>query len=138
MPLKNSLIKIRLPVLLLLVAGLLSSCKKQDDKEKIIYGTLSLQVKVMHHTWGVPNIPVYLKKNTILYPGPDSSLYELSTIADSDGNAVFEKLYPGKYYLMAKGYDYYFGAGVIGSIALNLSNPESPEEPLQVTLMVSE
>ncbi len=138
MPLIKSLIRIKLPLLLLLTAGLLHSCKKEDDKEKIIYGTLSLQVKVMHHTWGVPNIPVYLKKNAIQYPGPDSSVYELSTIADSDGIAVFEKLYPGKYYLMAKGYDYYFGAGVIGSIALNLSNPVSPSEPVQVTLMVSE
>ncbi len=92
----------------------------------------------MHHSWNVPNIPVYLKKNTIQYPGPDSSLYELHTIADSDGKAVFDQLYPGKYYLFAKGYDYYFGADVIGSVAVNLSNPTSNGEAVKVTLMVSE
>jgi len=116
----------------------INGCKKNSDTPQIIEGTISLDVQVMHHSWNVPNIPLYLKKNATEFPGYDTSIYELMTYADSDGKALFEKLYPGKYYLFAKGYDYYFGADVIGSTAVSLTNPASPNEPVHITLMVSE
>ena len=116
----------------------LGGCKKNSDSQQIIQGTLSLDIQVMHHSWVVPNIPLYLKKDATEFPGNDTSIYELKTYADSDGKALFEKLYPGKYYLFAKGYDYYFGADVIGSTPIILSNPSSSNDPFHVTLMVSE
>ncbi len=134
---KNQIITNLVSVLFLLLIGV-SACKKDPSSDKIIYGTLSLEIQVKHHSWNVPNIPLYLKKNASQYPGPDTSLYELRTVADSDGKAIFEQLYPGKYYLFAEGYDYYYGAPVIGSIPLSLTNPASQNEPVQVTLMVSE
>ncbi len=115
-----------------------SGCKKNSDTPQIIEGTLSLEVQVMHHSWNVPNIPLYLKKNATEFPGNDTSVYELKTYADSDGKGAFDKLYPGKYYLFAQGYDYYFGADVVGSTAVNLTNSSSVNEPVHVTLMVSE
>ncbi len=115
-----------------------SGCKKNSDTPQIIEGTLSLEVQVMHHSWNVPNIPLYLKKNATEFPGNDTSVYELKTYADSDGKAAFDKLYPGKYYLFAKGYDYYFGADVVGSTFINLTSSASVNEPVHVTLMVSE
>ncbi len=117
---------------------ILPACKKDDGEQKIVYGTFSLDIEVKHHSWNVPNIPLYLKRNATEYPGPDTSLYELKTIADSDGKASFDKLYPGKYYLFAKGYDYYFGAEVLGATPLNLTTPGSQNEAIKVTLMVSE
>lgn len=121
-----------------LALSLFSGCKKDAESNKIIYGTLSVDIKVMHHSWAVPNIPLYLKKNSSTFPGNDTSLYELKTIADSDGKAIFNQLYPGNYYLFASGYDYYFGANVIGSMPLHLSTPTSEDDPLKITLMVSE
>ncbi|HNS12044.1 MAG TPA: hypothetical protein PKM97_05475 [Bacteroidia bacterium] len=114
------------------------SCKKDSDKGQIVYGTYSLDITVMHHSWNVPNIPVYLKKNATTFPGIDTALYEYKTIADSDGKARFEKLFPGNYYLFAQGYDYYFGADVIGSTPIVLTNPGLQDKGLNITLMVSE
>ncbi|TAH43264.1 MAG: hypothetical protein EYC69_03055 [Bacteroidetes bacterium] len=121
-----------------LIVMMISSCKKNTDAPQIIEGTLALEIQVKHHSWNVPNIPLYLKKNASEFPGTDTSLYELTTFADSDGKATFAKLYPGNYYLFAHGYDYYFGADVLGSTAINLSNTSSIGEPVQITLMVSE
>ena len=116
----------------------LFSCKKDKVDNNIVYGTINIAVSVKHHSWPVPNIPVYLKRNTIEFPGTDTSLYELKTFADSDGKAGFEKLHPGKYYLFTSGYDYYFGADVTGSTPIDLTNHTSVNEPVQVILMVSE
>lgn len=115
-----------------------AGCKKKDTQDQIIYGSFSVDITVMHHSWNVPNIPVYLKKNADQFPGFDSSVYEYKAIADSDGKAQFEHLYPGKYYLFSKGYDYYFGAEVVGASPLVLNNPDSQNETIQVTIMVSE
>lgn len=117
---------------------MISACKKEETNGKIIYGTYSVNIEVVHHSWHVPNIPVYLKRNASTFPGPDTSLYEISTIADSDGKASFDKLYPGQYYLFAKGYDYYFGAEVQGASPLNLSNPNAANEPINVTILTGE
>jgi len=124
-------------LVVILISGLYS-CKKESDQAKVVYGTFSLDITVMHHSWNVPNIPLYLKKNATTFPGTDTAIYEFKTVADSDGKARFEKLFPGNYYLFANGYDYYFGADVIGSTPITLTNPSLQDEGLSITLMVSE
>jgi len=104
----------------LVVITALHSCTKEQEGIQVI-GSLRLEITAKHHTWGVPYLPVYLKKNASVFPGEDTSLYEFSSTADNDGKVVFDKLHPGNYFLFTKGYDLIWGDTVTGRqpIALN-------------------
>jgi hypothetical protein len=124
---------------LFLVTCLFTSCKKSDsDNGDLISGSISLNVQVMHHTWGVPYTNVYLKKNTSVYPGEDTSRYDIRLTSDNDGKAIFEGLHPGNYFVFSKGYDLIWGDTVIGYSPVVIAISSLENNRVDLTLNVSE
>src|ERR1043165_9821628 len=125
------------PVLIAVLSG---GCKKDDTSSSPVQvqGNMSVNVRAMHHTWGVPGLPLYLKKNATVWPGTDSSKYEFKVMADHDGNGSFEHLFPGNYYVYAHGNDSIFGAYVTGYHAIQLNSTTAPANELDLILQVSE
>lgn len=120
----------------------LVSCKKNEDHNNagqvIVKGTNKLIVTVAHHTYTLPDIRVYLKNNTIVFPGSDTSLYEWNTKSDPSGIAVFNDLFPGNYFLYAEGFDQGIGMNVIGATPAILNSSTLINNELYVTLYVTE
>ena len=140
----NLMIRLRQTILPLLFFSLLvfSGCRKSpvlnEDGQPVIQGNVVLNVHVMHHTWGVPYIRVYIKRNATEFPGEDTTLYDSYIQADNEGWVQFNNLYPGNYYLYATGYDYYFAAPVIGHIPVTFSAETLVNNTAEITLYVSE
>ena len=118
------------------------SCKKNDDYNNegqvIVKGTNKLIVTVAHHTYTLPDIRVYLKNNTTVFPGSDTSLYEWNLLSDPSGIAVFKDLFPGNYFLYAEGFDQGIGMNVIGATPAILNSSTLINNELYVTLYVTE
>lgn len=118
-------------------------CKKENtltnaSGQTVVQGTISLKIQAKHHWWGVPYLPVYLKKNSTSWPGMDSTKYEFKTTADYEGNCEFSHLFPGNYYIYAHGYDQVFGMDVIGYTPVQLNASTAPGNQCNVVLNVSE
>lgn len=130
-------------LLFILGTTVIVGCKKDtslknENRQVVIQGNLTLKVHAMHHQWLVPDLPVYLKKNSTSWPGTDSTKYELKTVTDVDGNCEFDHLFPGSYYLFAHGFDVNAGTDVIGYHAIELNVTTAPSNELNFTLNVSE
>jgi len=125
---------------LICIAGLLlvlpGSCKKEDSP-KIVHGNITLKVLVKHHDWPIHYLNVYLKSNTTVWPGRDSTLYDSMTQTTQDGRCEFSGLYPGDYYLYASGYDPVVFTNVIGYMPVQIASG-LPNNTRDVTLYVSE
>jgi hypothetical protein len=104
--------------ILSLLVSFSAGCSK--DTPESVSGNLSLEISALHHSWGVPNLPVFLKKNANDFPGEDTSIYEYSTLTDNNGSALFDQLHPGNYYVYAKGYDLIWADTVIGKKNIRL------------------
>ena len=120
-----------------------AGCKKENTVKNAsgqiaVQGNFTLKIRAMHHWWGVPYLPVYLKKNATSWPGSDSTKYEFRTIADNDGNCEFDHLFPGNYYIYAHGMDAVFGMNVIGYGPVQLNSTTAPNNEFDFTLNVSE
>lgn len=126
--------------IIILSAVILSfSCKKENDSTPLaVTGNVVLNVHVMHHSWDVSNVRVYLKANTLVYPGPDSTLYDKYLVTDGYGKVSFTQLIPGNYYIYASGFDSIFGANIIGYKQIYLTKENLINNELSVTLYVSE
>ena len=74
----------------------------------------TLIVEVMHHQWTIPDIPVYVKRDAIEFPGKDISLYDIHQITNQAGSVQFSGLPYGNYYLYVCGWDPVFMDSVIG------------------------
>jgi hypothetical protein len=121
-------------------ATLFIACKKNTNSGEgsIIKGVISLSVHAVHHTWDVPGIGVYLKTNSSVFPGKDTSIYEYKARADQYGKVVFENLLPGKYFIYASGYDSLFGSMVIGELPVSLYPEYLNSNHADITIQVSE
>ena len=127
--------------LFLLAAVLLVSCGKDDHSGgpgPILTGKNKLVVSVMHHTYAVAGVNVFLKNNATEFPGPDTSLYEWQATSDPSGIAVFENLFEGNYFLYAKGFDPFVGREVIGAAPALLNSNTLTNNEIYVTLYVTE
>ena len=126
-------------ILLFSAILVLFSCKKENDSNPIaVNGNVVLNVHVIHHSWDVCNVNVYLEANTLVYPGPDSTLYDQYLTTDGYGKVTFTKLIPGNYYLYCSGYDTLFGAQVIGYKQVYLTQENLINNEMSVNLYVSE
>ena len=131
--------KVRILTLLILGIALTAGCsKKGDEVLPVVKGSISLDVKVLHHTWEVSGIMVYLERGATEFPGMDSSLYDLRGQADGYGSMTFNNLYPGNYYVYASGYDSQWGDHVFGYMSLVLDSGTVNDNKSSVTLYVSE
>lgn len=126
-------------LLTLAIFLLLNACRKDNEiNGRLVPGIITLDVQVKHHTWGVPYTTVYLKKNATSYPGEDTSKYDISQICDNDGNASFEGLHPGNYFVFSKGYDMIWGDTVIGYSPVSIVSSALENNSITLTLIVSE
>jgi hypothetical protein len=86
-------------------AGLgLTACHKPSSVEG---GTVNVLVNVKHHQAAIAFSKVYIKYNTLIYPGKDSTLYDTYKVADENGFLRFDDLGNGKkeFLLFAAGID---------------------------------
>ena len=130
-------------VLIILAFLLFLSCKKESGSTDsqgsvVVKGNIALVVTAMHHSWVVPNIRVFLKKDVTSWPGRDTTLYTWKAITDASGGVIFRDLFKGNYYLYATGFDSNFGANVIGYMPVNLNDTTAAGNEADYTLMVSE
>lgn len=125
---------------LLVTLLLLCTCKKSDTVNSSsggIHGTITMDVTVMHHTWGVPSIPVYLKYNATDWPGKDTTLYDVKQRANREGFISFPQLGPGNIVIYAAGFDSIFQAFVIGYTTVNLTKNDA-NSTVNITVTASE
>jgi hypothetical protein len=130
-------------LILLTAAAFFAGCKKEsvlknESGQVVVQGNFTLKIAAKHHWWGVPYLPVYLKKNATTWPGTDSTKYEFKTVADNDGNCEFDHLFPGNYYVYAHGFDPVFGMNVTGYGPVQLNTTSAPNNEFDFTLNVSE
>lgn len=105
------------------------SCKKNK-----IGGDASIDGVVMHHTKIIANASVFIKYNATEFPGNDTNIYDSKVRADKDGKFNF-KVYKGKYYIYAFGYDYAIAAPyhVVGGVPVKLRDKEKVNITVPVT-----
>ena len=81
----------------LLASILFVSCKKDSEHDAtghvVVKGINKLIVSVVHHTYSISNVRVYLKNNATEFPGTDTTKYEWNMVSDDSGIAVFENLF---------------------------------------------
>ena len=83
---------------LLIGAGAITSCQKADEIDNAVL------VRVEYDGSPVAQAGIYIKKDTMANPGLALSQYDYKRGADAKGEAYFDHLLPGKYYLFAQGY----------------------------------
>ena len=120
-----------------LIIALLFSCKK-EDKSPVVTGNVTLNVHAVHHSWDVSNVRIYIKANTLVFPGTDSTVYDKYLTTDGYGKVSFTQLIPGNYYIYASGFDSVWGANVIGYKLIYLTKENLINNEMSVTLYVSE
>lgn len=117
----------------------MASCRKVNEQNPVIVtGTISCTVHVKHHTWGVPAINVYIKRNASTFPGKDTARYDTFKTTDTQGMVTFDSLYPGNYFLYSQGYDPIWGDTVIGYQPLVLNDNSVTNNNSTFVLYVSE
>ena len=115
---------------------LFAACKKEEPGG-VVHGNITLRVQVLHHSWPIHHLPVYLEANSVTWPGRDSTLYDRVLQTRQDGTCDFTGLYPGNYYLYASGYDPTVDSLVIGYMPVQVLSAD--EDKIQeITLYVSE
>jgi hypothetical protein len=125
---------------LFLVAAIFAvSCGKDDENGSgVVKGTNKLIVSVVHHTYSIPGIEVYLKYNATEFPGTDTTKYEWMDLSDNSGIAEFENLFEGNYFIYAKGLDQQIGLFVAGASQVVLNSSSITNNEAYVTLYVTE
>lgn len=123
----------------ILCIGILAigSCRRNADPEPII-SELKVHCKVWHHTYGVPNATVYIKKGTTVWPGNQASFYDGSLVTDGNGEISFTGLSGGKYVFWAAGYDAVVTDSVSGYMVVNSTLDPGEKKELELYIPVSE
>jgi hypothetical protein len=80
------------------------SCKKNKE---VPAGNVNIHVNVKHHAAAIAFSKVYIKYNTLDFPGKDSSLYDTYVTTDANGYVEINNIGNGekKYILYGKGID---------------------------------
>ena len=120
------------------ITALLTGCDDKGNSQDLIAGSYTLEVTAKHHSWPVRELSVFLAVDKQQFPGYDSSAYRWKTITDSSGIAAFNRLFPGDYYLYARGYDSTWGDTVIGYMPLRITAETQPDNTIEADLYVSE
>jgi hypothetical protein len=110
-------------VLLIFFAG----CKKNE-----FGGNATVRGTVKHHARAVPGSRVFVKKGAKEFPGSDTTLYDITLIADRDAAFSF-KCYQGDYFIFAKGFDAGLPGNVQGGTHVKVRNKEHVDLDVAVT-----
>lgn len=89
---------------LIFISFFVFSCKKNKE---VPAGDVNIHVNVKHHSLPIAFSKVYIKYNTLEFPGKDSSLYDTYVITDGNGYVKIDNVGNGekKYIIYAKGVD---------------------------------
>ncbi len=121
-------------VLLGLVFGI-SSCKDKSSPDRILLGS-ELCIATLHHEEGMPNVMVYIKYNTIEFPGYDDlSIYNDSIITNEFAEACFDKVPAGQHWCIGVGYDSLHDEPIRGSVFYEIHRNGLPQDTV---ILVSE
>ncbi|HWJ27132.1 MAG TPA: hypothetical protein VNS32_11355 [Flavisolibacter sp.] len=101
-------------LLALAIVLLFSRCKKESS------GNAALLVTVVFNGKAIPQASVYLQKETLSNPGIPLSEFDQQKRADAQGQAYFENLEPGDYFLYAEGYSSVINARVKGASGITV------------------
>lgn len=101
----------------LLVIASLSACEKDEPVQNAV-----IKGQVMHHSWFIPYSTVYLKENTLDFPGYDEAVYDKQVEANQFGEYAFRELSSGNYFIMAKGYDSLISEPIRGGFEAVVNN----------------
>ena len=115
---------------LLLLTVSFYSCDPDDPG---LGGESSVSGKVVHHDDPIPNALVFIKFGAKEFPGSDSTVYDLSVIADQNGDYSITGLKKGDYYLYGTGFDAAINQAVFGGIPISLGKKEDLSSDLPVT-----
>ena len=129
-----------IPLMFLISGGIFFYACDKDPAQPVPSERIkaTLVVEVMHHSWTIPGIPVYLKTNATEFPGHDTSLYEFSAITNQSGNVQFNNLIYGNYYLYVSGWDPVFLDSVIGYKPVVISDSSAGGGIVDDRIFVSE
>ena len=67
-------------------AALVSAC--EDDPETVPEGTVRLIINVNHHGYPIANARVFRENGTMIFPGEDTTMYDVRYVADAEGNLI--------------------------------------------------
>jgi hypothetical protein len=117
--------KLILAVLVLMAV----SCKKNN-----IGGNSTIEGVTVHHSKVIANASVFIKYNAEEFPGTDTTLYDSKVRSDKDGKFSL-KVYKGKYYVYAFGYDFAIAAPyhVVGGVPVKIRDKEKVTITLPLT-----
>jgi len=119
-----------------------SACKKEPGQ--VPAGEVEVRVHVKHHDVPIPNARVFVKYNTVNFPGQDTTLYELRQVADGNGFTVFSGLGNARtdYLFYAKGIDPSFDSSgttpVWGYFPVRIETDPGEDYTRTITIAVSE
>jgi hypothetical protein len=85
-----------------------------DQKNATVSGMIK------HHDAPIPGAMVYIKSNTLEFPGVVTTVYSDSTTADSNGLFQLIKLSIGRHYLFSTGFDSGINEIVMGGIPITI------------------
>jgi hypothetical protein len=121
-------------VIPLLVFG----CTPTPEPEDIPLPT-QICVRTVHHFQPIPNAVVYVKYNTVNFPGYDqpASYYDTKFETDANARGCLAPVPEGTHWLVAFGYDsLYYPHHVFGAVKLSISLNQRPK--VDTILYVSE
>ena len=104
----------------LLLACLICLLACKEDEEPITPGIESVMIsgKVKHHNEAIGYASVYIKFNTSIFPGKDTSVYDEMVRADSLADYHFNQVTPGSHFIYAMGFDEGIHDSVFGGVPI--------------------
>ncbi|HEU4716316.1 MAG TPA: hypothetical protein VFU15_00705 [Bacteroidia bacterium] len=93
--------------ILILAAGVVS-CRKDSSKPFTVQsGVVRALITVQHHGIPIPYARVFVKQGTLIFPGTDTTLYDLRLQADAEGQVIYTGIPDGQqaYTFYGKGVD---------------------------------
>ena len=129
-------------ILCVLLCYTVTGCGKKNTV--IPSGDVSIEVYVKHHQVPIAYSKVFVKYNTLVFPGTDTNLYDTYKIADLNGYLRFDNLENGnkEFVLFAIGidpdWDSSHNTKVWGYVPIAITTSPGESKETKVTIPVSE
>lgn len=116
----------------------LQSCK--DEVPEVAAGNVAVNIYVKHHSIAIPNSKIFIKYNTLQFPGTDTTKYDSFVVTDGNGYYKLQNIGNGQkeMVLYAKGYDNNVSAPVWGYSPVFMETNPGESEEATVSIAVTE
>ncbi|MBI3509910.1 MAG: hypothetical protein HY064_04550 [Bacteroidetes bacterium] len=94
-------------IFIVIILFAFTSCHKKDEVRTVPGGVVRCLLSVQHHTVPIPYARIFVKRGTLVFPGTDTTLYDLRYVTDANGNYTMSGILNGQqqYVFYAKGVD---------------------------------